>query len=343
MHEANSTFVWPKPSPLEGVKSSKRSIFEASGGEISVDGVVHKVDKLSLCLRSRVAAIGAAGRAAVELLLCDVQCTAELQRHSGLKIVQLGPDCLRSGLEDALQTHPQVIVLDEALGCAHRDWDEAFVALLCSKGLRSFGGAVIVCVADETRALAPTITESWIATGRCLRQEAYLEVVQHDFSMGGNWQACKLLHEAFEIQTLKYWIDDAKEKRQQVSLFFSSCEASDEKRLRGFVCHHMKPKQAEFHVRFIFVPADHRGSGFGRRLVQWIIASASRMPQSTCNWISLDAAYEALVPWYETFGFTDMTCGADEYGQIWMERRNVSVVEDTTSCSFVGSESDESL
>jgi GNAT superfamily N-acetyltransferase len=248
----------------------------------------------------------------------------------------LGP-----GLEEALQKRPQVIVLDEDLGCARGEWDEVFTALLCSEGLRNFKGAVIVCVADETRALAPSINECWVATGRCLRQEAYLEVIQHDFSGGCNGQACDLLQEALEIDTLKFWIDDAKKNCQTVSLF-ASCTAADKKSIRGFVCHHMKPRQAEFHVRFIFVPSEHRGNGFGRRLVQWIIASASRMPQSTCNWISLDAAYEALVPWYETFGFTDMTCGADEYGQIWMERRNVSVVEDIKSCDFAGSDSDES-
>jgi len=340
MYEAMTTAVWPQPSPLEGVKSSKRVISEASGGDISVDGVVHKIDKLSLCLKSRVAAIGAAGRAVVDLLLCDMQSRPGLKRHDGLKTVRLGPDCLGPGLEKALQTRPQVVVLDEALGCTEEDWNEAFAALLCSEGLRSFKGAVLLCVADETRALASTVTESWVAIGSCLRQESYLEVVQHDFGTGSNWQACPLLQEASEIDTLKFWIDDAKKKCHKVSLFVS-CDDVCKKRLRGFVCHHMKPNQAEFHVRFIFVPSDHRGSGFGRRLVQWIIASASRMPQSACNWISLDAAYEALVPWYESFGFTDMTCGADEYGQIWMERRNVSVVEEIKSPDFSGSESDE--
>jgi len=327
MSDALPTFIWPAPNPLEGVKSSKRLIFEASGGELSVNGVVHKIDKLSLCLRSRVAAIGAAGRAAVDLLLNHVQSTVDLQRHRALETVRIGPDCWGQGLEEALQNRPQVVVLDEALGCARGDWDEAFNALLCSEGLQSFRGAVIVCFADETRTLAPSITESWVAAGHCLRQEAYLEVVQHDFGTGCDGQACPLLQEALEIETLKFWINDAKKKGQKVSLF-ASCNAACKNSLRGFVCHHMKPRQAEFHVRFIFVPSEHRGKGFGRRLVQWIIASASRMPQSTCNWVSLDAAYEALVPWYEFFGFIDMTCGADQYGQIWMELRNISAVED---------------
>jgi len=44
--------------------------------------------------------------------------------------------------------------------------------------------------------------------------------------------------------------------------------------------------------------------------------------------ISLVAANDGLVPWYEKFGFTDMSCGHTDgdHGQTWMERPSVSVV-----------------
>merc|ERR1712194_560834 len=36
------------------------------------------------------------------------------------------------------------------------------------------------------------------------------------------------------------------------------------------------------------------------------------MPKSECTWLSLEAAVDELVSWYEKFGFFDMTCGHDD-------------------------------
>jgi hypothetical protein len=54
-----------------------------------------------------------------------------------------------------------------------------------------------------------------------------------------------------------------------------------------------------------------------------------KKPETECSWISLQAADDELVPWYEKLGFTDMTCGHFEGdgGQTRMEMKNVSVAK----------------
>lgn len=100
-------------------------------------------------------------------------------------------------------------------------------------------------------------------------------------------------------------------------------------RLRGLIFHEMIESTAEFHVRFVFVPKEHRKSGIGSALVRWVIEQASLMPLSKCRWISLQCAYDELLPWYEKFGFTDMSCGHvdGDDGETRMELQNVPAVK----------------
>jgi len=94
--------------------------------------------------------------------------------------------------------------------------------------------------------------------------------------------------------------------------------------LRGFLCYEMFSDRAELHIRFVWVPKVFRGSGFGVRIMRWVISKASRIAQTKCRWISLKAAGEELVPFYERFGFVDMTCGPDHLGHISMEMQSKS-------------------
>eukprot|EP00441_Pelagodinium_beii_P034423 CAMPEP_0197630340 /NCGR_PEP_ID=MMETSP1338-20131121/7861_1 /TAXON_ID=43686 ORGANISM="Pelagodinium beii, Strain RCC1491" /NCGR_SAMPLE_ID=MMETSP1338 /ASSEMBLY_ACC=CAM_ASM_000754 /LENGTH=316 /DNA_ID=CAMNT_0043201541 /DNA_START=95 /DNA_END=1042 /DNA_ORIENTATION=+ len=310
---------WPSPRPLEGVKSSKRAIFEISDIELDTGGKVYEAQGLCLTLNSRVAAVGAAGRSVVDLLLRESELPESERKHShaALSVVHLAPDTLQkfvvdgdyaAAIMEALSTRAQVVILEEALH-AGESWAIFFRELLCSEGLQSFLGAVLVCVEDESLSL-PTFAEVWLARGTSIYQQAYLQVFED-----AGLESEELLEQVRQIDTLQFWVDDAKKKGHQITLFAESGDG--QKQLKGFICHHMSPPKAEFNVRFIFVPEEFRGSKLGSRLVNWVIAKASRMPQSDCRWISLDAAYEALVPWYEGFGFTDMTCGPDEWGHIW--------------------------
>jgi len=250
-------------------------------------------------------------------------------------VVRLGPQALAASrqmgcsymdaVEAALQERPQVIVLDEALAQKDREWAETFRAILSSEAILAFRGAVVVAVADETHPLASLCTESWVASGGCLQQEPFLEVIENVLEAGSG--ADELMEEALAIDycQLRHWVDIAREKEQNITLF-SSVGPDGKKNLHGFLCHHMIESQGEFHIRFVFVPKPCRGTGLGARLVRWAISKANRMPEADCRWISLKAADDSLVPWYEKFGFTDMTCGqCDDEDEVWMELKNESI------------------
>jgi len=119
------------------------------------------------------------------------------------------------------------------------------------------------------------------------------------------------------------------EKGWSLALLASRCPDNMGKRLRGFLCHQvLPPPRAEFCIKRIAVPEEHRGLGLGKALVRWAIGKAAQMPQSECKWISVSALNEAA-SFYEALGFTDMTCGeidTEDGAQTWMEMKNVSLV-----------------
>jgi len=122
----------------------------------------------------------------------------------------------------------------------------------------------------------------------------------------------------------------ALEKGWTLTLLTDAAAASNssDMRLCGFLCHvHAPVPRAELHVARLAVPRRHRGCGHGQALMRWILAKAAHMPQSDCGWVSLSALDEA-VPFYERFGFFDMTCGDPQdpdHFQTWMELKNISV------------------
>jgi len=169
-------------------------------------------------------------------------------------------------------------------------------------------------------------SERWIAESDEIRQRPCLRVVEDALSLGD-----EMLREdvaKIDYCDLFYWIERAQQNHWKVTRFDAGgCESRDPGTLRGLIFHHMFEASAEFHVRFIFVPQECRRKGIGAHLVRWVIDKAARMPQTECKWVSLSAADDELVPWYEGFGFFDMTCGHNEgdLGQTWMEKPNVSI------------------
>merc|ERR1712118_43245 len=99
--------------------------------------------------------------------------------------------------------------------------------------------------------------------------------------------------------------------------------------LGGFICYRLPvAPAAELHIaRLAIWPGIQKG-GYGQRLMFYILTKAARMSQSECNWISL-SALDTAVPFYEKFGFTDMTIDEVEdpdHFQTWMELKNMSIV-----------------
>lgn len=330
---------WPTPAPLEGVKSRNRIIVEVVSGKIQVANTEIPNSRLAVNLNSRISVIGAACRVADALLSPDCNSTPEqVSRHSDLTVLRIGPQDLPAQDGDNLNHYlairakicehrPHVLVLHEASELGNIRWNETFSQLIGSNVLRTFCGAVVICAAKQTRLISKMCQEEWALVGGCLRQQACLQVVYNvlDNDIDAEWLSTAV--SSIEYCDLSYWINRARSNNWSISLFTAGGQAHGYGDLRGLVFHHMIDSRAEFHVRFIFVPKAHRCCGLGGRLVRWVIDSAAQKSQDECRWISLDAAEDDLVEWYEKFGFTDMSCGhsGDDYGQTWMEMRNVSV------------------
>lgn len=332
---------WPSPSPLEGVKSRRRCIFQLSCAETFSAGRTVKLRNLSLSLSSRVIAVGVASPAAVDLLLDIGNYT--VQRHEDLKILHLGPSTLRTEGEATsyacaiasalIRDKPHVVVLDGS-GILHdAEWQDAFNRLVHEPDMWNFPGAILVCAAEETDVLQRRCSERWIFELGEIRQRPCFKISENVMSEGLDilqTDAARIAQigkcTGYAACDLNYWIDKACANDWTVTRFDAG-GVDGTPSLRGLVFHHMIEGSAEFHVRFIFVPKEHRRAGIGGQLVRWVIGLAARMPQSDCKWISLEAADDELVPFYEKFGFFDMSCGRcdGDDGQTHMEMPNVSV------------------
>lgn len=180
--------LWPVPSPLEGVKTRNRVLFDVPSAYFknapkSDNHGANTFSGLKLTLESRVAAVGCRiGRSAAELLLGSRQLLiGRCFRHDGLVAVHLGPHLLDDvgqtpeqylvAAAVALEQRPHVVVLDEALDAANEAWSQAFRRLLCCEAMRRFQGAVVVCVAEETPVVRQICQYRWTGAGEWIWQE----------------------------------------------------------------------------------------------------------------------------------------------------------------------------
>merc|ERR1711953_503495 len=98
--------------------------------------------------------------------------------------------------------------------------------------------------------------------------------------------------------------------------------------LAGFICYRLDTASAELRVIRIAVPICIQKGGYGQHLMHYILTKAARMPQRECRWIAL-SALDTAVPFYEKFGFTDMTADDLEdpdHFQTQMVLKNLSIV-----------------
>lgn len=346
--------LWQPPLELAGVKSRKRSIFEVAFGSLEVEEEVSGINRLcglKLTLESRVCALGAPGRRAVELLLGQRKLkSGKVKRHENLHVVHLGPhlaaaDSVEEHLAScaaALATRPQVVVLESRSSCAAEDaWAAAFDELL-GEALQSFRGALVVAVDDECPKLLSQLHgfQCWSGKAGWVWQQptsSRPELLEDLFaSEVGNEPDPELLQDIKTLGEAAFFGENSVEKaRDRGWTLAALVEPVDQqqtapsqtrRRLCGFMCYNVR--KSEFHIARIAVVPQDRGRGHGKLLMQWVLEKAAALPRSQCAWISLSSLDEA-VPFYEQFGFTDMTCDDvddDEHFQTWMELKNESVV-----------------
>mmetsp|Transcript_9692 Transcript_9692/g.18646 ORF Transcript_9692/g.18646 Transcript_9692/m.18646 type:complete len:367 (-) Transcript_9692:92-1192(-) len=355
MDAASNAVTWPVPQALEGVKSRKRPIFAVSSASLAVAGeAVSQISGLKINLESRIAAVGEAGRAAVELLLGECQLTRGRPcRHDRLRAARLGPppqssdfgfnsDTIATAIADVLEQRPQVVILEERPD-AGEAWQTALLDILDGPQVRSFRGAVITSVqsleSKVGRAALALCHERWLGADGWLWQESVgadsLEVWEDVLGEGGlfkdNPRLDKLLPEVAETAS-HFFKEDAVAKSLEhgwkLSLLIDK-DAEEGAEFCGYMCHR-PPRDGKnaLHIARLAVPVKRHYGGYGQHLMLWILRKAARMPQSECAWISL-SSLDSAMDFYERFGFVDMTCDDQtdpEHFQTWMEMQNRSVV-----------------
>lgn len=319
-------------------------LFEVSNIRLDHSGRAVSVLELTLGPGSRVHASGEAGHIARKLLRGELQLVSDGDGRGGEytppRIRHLSPKEIDGSYADATQLPwddpTEVILLEECLELRDRLWSTCFGVLLSSAKLESFAGAVVICTSNDARSMSSVCSESWVLLGSRMLQEPCLEVFEDALNSEA---ADELIQQCREVDycNLSNWMNDATKKDGTV-VMFAARESDGSLGLRGFLSYRMIESRSEFHVAFIFVPREFRKGGFGGRLVKWAISKAQRMPKSKCCWVSLEAADDDLVTWYEKFGFTDMTCGHDDDPEalIWMEKQNSPMVN-TPMMSMKGS------
>jgi len=319
-------------------------LFQVTNIRLDHAGRVVSVPELTLRPGSRVHASGEAGHIARRLLRGELQLVSDGDGRGGEytppRVRHLSPKEIEGSYADATQLPwddpDEVILLEECLELRDPLWTACFGVLLSSAKLESFAGAVVICTSNEARSMSPLCSQSWVFLGSRLLQEPCLEVFEDALNSEA---ADELIQQCRDIDycNLSNWMNDATKKDGTV-VIFAARESDGSLGLRGFLSYRMVESRSEFHIAFIFVPREFRHGGYGGRLVRWAISKAQRMPKSKCAWVSLEAADDDLVLWYEKFGFTDMTCGHDDDPDalIWMEAQNSTMVN-TPLMSLKGS------
>ncbi|CAK8998542.1 Protein TAPT1-like [Durusdinium trenchii] len=348
LHDA----MWQAPRELSGVKSRKRAVFEIPLGSMDAasNAGIHRVSGLKVSLESRISALGSGGRVAVELLL-GRPLKGQVHRHEELQVAHLSSNL--AGDEATVGEHLEAVksILETRLDMLaaagggfgltgkcflDRCIPDAAAGIQAKEALRGFRGAIVLVVDEESEAIKEMCSQRWRQGGSWLWQQKIPQSVACFSHPRIRLNATKtdeleqMLQKVRELSAEAFFGEDSVEKSG--SRGWSLCllvdqAACDASRFCGFMCYQLSAKNSEFHIARIAVIARSRGKGYGKHFMQWALEKCSFLPRSTCAWISLSALDEA-VPFYEHFGFTDMTCDDlddDKHIQTWMELKNISV------------------
>jgi hypothetical protein len=368
-----SKLRWPSPSPLEGIKSKKRAIFEVpmayfkSNGDQSVD----TFSGLKLTLESRTVATGPVVAGAItELLLGSRQfVTGTASQHDYLNVAHIGPqlidkseqsvDQYMDAVSVALEKKPHVVILDAAVESGNQAWSEVFNSMLDSQAMQEFRGAIVICTSVETPMIRRICSHRWTGIGKWVWEEEIdadqgLEFLEDVLNMPDVLNE-PLLKEVSNLAWKEPFVEDiiekAKEKGWSMTLLITSSSLAphkeclqtpdmpskkdqtgsqnDSRDLAGFICYKIRP-ETSFDILRVAVVEKSRSAGYGRKLMRWALEKASGMPRSEIPWIALSALDE-VIPFYERFGFWDMTCNNfddDEQFQTLMEMENISCISE---------------
>lgn len=320
-----------------------------------------------MTLESRVLATGSSGQLAVDILLGKLELKPfQVSKHECLCVCHLGPHLAGKGasaeqhiaaISAQLQKKPQVLIVDEAQESEDACWTVVFKELVTAdSGLKQFHGALVINVSEKFPFVINLCTQQWGGELGWLWQEPLIDdltilenVPLDDHSEKTPSELNGFLDKATELSKQVFFEEDSIEKSRNkgwtVTLLTEACREDPTKReFCGFMCHALhRPPKAEFHIARIAVLEHRRGKGYGRRLMRWALEKCAGMPQSRCAWISLSALDEAI-PFYEQFGFTDMTCDNlddDEHFQTWMELKNNSIVKEEVEAETTDQSDDE--
>jgi len=347
---------WPSPAGLEGVKSRKRLILDVKKSYFkSIESQnVNTFSGLKLSLESRIAAVGKNGSASIGLLLGErTLVKGEVTRHDSLEVAHLGPHLMDTSdpsieecfaaISSAMQHEPQVVILDEGASAGIKAWNQTFSSILDSDVLQAFRGAVVICVAEETPAVKKICSQRWIGAHEWLWQEEVtddegLEFLDDVLNMPEGIMDEEFMHELSRLAWKDPFNEDVFEKAEEkdwtvavLTRPYSGAPADNAptRELAGFICYKIRPGRV-FHIARIAVPERMRIGGYGRRIMRWVLDKAAAYPKSEVAWIELSAVVQA-VPFYESFGFMDMSCDdveAEDHYCTWMEMPNISNVEE---------------
>lgn len=170
---------WPAPLPLEGVKSRSREVFGVKKAVITVNGRPCEIAEVTINLRSRILAVGEAGRAVAALLLGQQEPTSgEVStRHKDLTIAYLTPQKTSETSEDhsafiadALAKRPHIVVVDEGSTLGGEAWTSAVSQILHDE-IPDFQGALVICCSHEGSFAQLHCSTRWMANGTLLQAE----------------------------------------------------------------------------------------------------------------------------------------------------------------------------
>jgi GNAT superfamily N-acetyltransferase len=283
--------AWPAPSPLEGVKSRKRNVFQLESAELKVESELVKMQNLALSLSSRIVAVGEAAHAAAQLLFDGGDLS--VKRHQGLKVLHLAPSSFPDATSALSYAHaigacmeqgrPHILVLSEMESSDDPAWRTVFNDLVHGQAMWKFRGAIVVCAAaDNCPALQNACSELWTADRGKMQQRKYMRVSANILPDG----AALLREEAARIKEiamaadeeffdLSFWLNKATAGDWAVTRF-DACGQEGAAKLCGLVFHHMIEASAEYHVQFVYVGKELRRQGIGEQMIRWVIQDAAK-------------------------------------------------------------------
>mmetsp|Transcript_68454 Transcript_68454/g.123356 ORF Transcript_68454/g.123356 Transcript_68454/m.123356 type:complete len:391 (-) Transcript_68454:179-1351(-) len=349
--------LWPGPASLEGVKSRKRAVFELLKDTVlQVDGgkCCALEGRVSLSLESRVLVTGAAGRAIAAVLLEQAGVSsAPPVRHRQLGVAHLGPQLQSAAdIAEVLSGRPQVVILDEGAGEADGSaWPALFGELLQGSAIRSFQGAVVVCLSSEGSAQEQTARDlcsvCWSATnGHLLTEEVAKapalivpERAEPTFvdelcaASASNPDYASLLSQVTalaadcfdDFEDGEPTIEAAAKRLGWTVVALVSTNSIGKSQLLAYGTYCQESRLGGLYLARVAVPQEHRRKGYASQLVSWMVA---RLQDSSSKslWVHAKPLLQ-IVASKLGFSYLDPACEAklampvDQRESAWMALR----------------------